>query len=209
MRGVVRLRLKIHAVARELPVRLLRAIQSLTLLYCLGGTPLLLAQHRPATTRPDTAAFFRWWRAQLSTAGRATPPDGVRRRWVRFEDLNPCTDCRVRDEDVPGHTPVRALRLFQSPAGEAIILIPVDTVTAVSWLLTRPPARLAELPLSFAASQQAYGPDEVDFYLYWLPDEAWPLVELITNHPACVPSTLYAYDHEAARYRVVRTACGG
>lgn len=50
-------------------------------------------------------------------------------------------------------------------------------------------------------------PDEVDFILYWLPDEDWPHVELTTNGPACIPSSLYRFNPEAKKYVRVREAC--
>ncbi len=168
------------------------------------------AQDTSGAPASELGQFLRWWKSQLWTANKTPPPPGIRRDWLRFQQLTPCTDCRVRASDVPGHIPVRAFRLFsQGSAGEAILLVPMDSTTDASWLLARPSGGITTLPLSFAATQDAYGPDEVDFYLYWLPDRRWPLVELITNAPACVPATLYLYDAQIARYRVLRRECGG
>lgn len=50
------------------------------------------------------------------------------------------------------------------------------------------------------------GPEELDFHLYWLTNEPYPLVDVITAGPACTPVYLYRYDAAERRYRL---AAGG
>lgn len=47
------------------------------------------------------------------------------------------------------------------------------------------------------------GLEDLDFHLYWLRGESYPLVELVTDGPACIPVYLYRFDADDRRYRLV------
>jgi hypothetical protein len=56
---------------------------------------------------------------------------------------------------------------------------------------------------------EVYSADEVSVALYHIQGAAWPLVEIITNHPAHIPFYLYAYDPTQQEYVLVREGQGG
>ena len=56
---------------------------------------------------------------------------------------------------------------------------------------------------------ESYGANEVDFSLYWVSLKEKPIVELVTNGPACVPASLYVYDKTKKSYMPAAEKCGG
>jgi len=56
---------------------------------------------------------------------------------------------------------------------------------------------------------EAYGVDEVDLSLYWISLKEKPIIEIVTNGPACVPATLYVYNKTKKSYERAAEKCGG
>lgn len=56
---------------------------------------------------------------------------------------------------------------------------------------------------------EVYGIDEVDIRLFWLSANEAPLVEIVTNGPACVPAVLYRLNDRTGSYEKAAENCGG
>lgn len=56
---------------------------------------------------------------------------------------------------------------------------------------------------------ESYGQDEVSISLYWISLKNKPLVEIVTNGPACVPAMLYIYNETSHKYELAAKKCGG
>ena len=56
---------------------------------------------------------------------------------------------------------------------------------------------------------EVYGIDEVDIRLFWLSADEVPLVEIVTNGPACVPAVLYRFNDRTGSYEKAAENCGG
>ena len=56
---------------------------------------------------------------------------------------------------------------------------------------------------------EIYGLDEVDIRLFWLSADEVPLVEIVTNGPACVPAVLYRFSERTGAYEKAAENCGG
>ncbi len=52
-----------------------------------------------------------------------------------------------------------------------------------------------------------YGEDEIDIVLYWCSDSIKPIIEIVTDHPACIPHYLFVWDHTKNAYRAVGEKC--
>lgn len=55
---------------------------------------------------------------------------------------------------------------------------------------------------------ETYDKNEVDIVLYFQLKTKYPLIEITTNAPACVPSTLYKFDTNKKMYVPVARQCG-
>lgn len=56
---------------------------------------------------------------------------------------------------------------------------------------------------------ESYDISEVDIAFYWMAHLKYPLVEITTNGPACIPSTLYEYSVNNRIYKKAAFKCGG
>jgi hypothetical protein len=54
-----------------------------------------------------------------------------------------------------------------------------------------------------------YAISEVNIAVFWISPEKYPLIEIVTNGPACVPAYLYSYDRAKGRYVLAKEDCSG
>jgi hypothetical protein len=158
----------------------------------------------------DTA-FLAWWSAMVTAPSVLPPPPGVR------------TDHRnlLMWPAAPTRRPgARGFALATVGGMPVTLWVPTDAggppaSAAVSCAAGRGQlvagtgdvgAAVDVTP--FCADNEVYGPQEVSVTLYWIRDEEWPFVEVVTNHPAHIPFYLFRYDPIRRNYILVREGHG-
>lgn len=68
--------------------------------------------------------------------------------------------------------------------------------------------KLTDIYLNPSCSE-SYGPDEVEIQLFWLNVFDPPLIEIVSNGPACIPVHLFAYDKFSESYKLAAKMCDG
>ncbi len=57
--------------------------------------------------------------------------------------------------------------------------------------------------------EESYDPSEVDIILYYRNDSPHPVIEVVTNSPACVPKDVYGFDLKDKVYKLADFFCTG
>lgn len=77
-----------------------------------------------------------------------------------------------------------------------------------SWIVAVPGNAWSEVDLN-PYCKDSYGEDEIGIILYWVGGANRPLIEIVTNGPACVPHQLYGWDRKANKYILKEIKCTG
>ena len=77
-----------------------------------------------------------------------------------------------------------------------------------SLIATLPENSWSEIDLSpYCLEFYGFNRKDIDIQLYWVGYFQKPLIEIITNGPACVPHDLYGWDVKMKRYRKIAQKC--
>ncbi len=107
--------------------------------------------------------------------------------------------------------------LYKDARIEILLDVPTETMgegVPTKCEKNRSMLRVAGRPKGLAVDlnprcSESYGLDEVDIRLLWLSVDEAPLVEIVTNGPACVPGVLYRFNDRAGSYEKAAEKCGG
>ena len=197
-----------------------------------GSTDTVTHAVAPAAVSPpeslrvvwDTARFYTWWAGQAAARDergrdslRQALPPHIEPTHLRLVDLRAPAPHLVFSlpESLEGdHWQTRLL--LERPVQSLLLGVPTDTAGRFGGagscgdvrplLAIVPGGQWVTVDLNVSCDDST-GPADVDFYLYSLPGEVWPHVEIVTSGPACAPASLYRYDAAQWRYTRVRTAC--
>ena len=182
-------------------------------------TILILAFFTIACSRTsiDTAQFCLWWQHTIFTDDAKALPPGITARDIEFKSLQRISAHKIENPPLIHADSTLAFEIWQSSGMSIEIVCPVFNVEALSEsdsLDTN--SRIRLLPGGAWTSidcqpfsNDVYGPDEVSFRLFWIAGQTVPLLEIMTNGPACVPAYLYAFDSRLHQFVLKGKACGG
>ncbi len=155
----------------------------------------------------DTSSFFKWWETTAYTAADDQSPSGVIARHVTLLQLKEFIYPSNSADRIGGTGNFKFFRLWSDSALTIVLAVGRDSTTNFSLIRSYPGGQWSQIDLRPYTSD-CYGPDEVDFTLFWLPQEDYPYIEVVTNGPACVPVDLLKFDPQLQTFQVVRHLCG-
>jgi hypothetical protein len=168
-----------------------------------------------AFSQTDTAQLRGWWRrTRFTERVRIVMPD-VESLEYRFDSLVCVPTYEKYCPPELLNTKFEVRRIESNINDTIIIFVPrktlqqeskIDVHNSYLWVV----GKNAWTPIELDPyGSDCYSTKEVTIVLFWLQKEKFPLIELTTNGPACVPTFLFWFSEKDNCYELIEHQCGG
>ena len=155
----------------------------------------------------DSSSFYDWWQTTAYERSHNVAPKGIRDKQIHFSTIEQLQHWQDSLPQVCVNHIFKRFIIFKYTNYSITLAVPTDSSHTISWLKVLPFDNWISLDV-YPFTSDCYRPNEVTFRLFWLPNELYPYIEIVTNGPACVPMDLFRFDSVEMIYKHVRHLCG-